>query len=85
MTTRDSQAWWWVIAGAVITAVAAQTSIIDPLLPAAHTEKVHAWINLAAMIVGVVGGVMKASPLPISDAGRLKYPPPSPPDAPPQL
>ena len=68
--TRDSKLWWLWIAVAVITAVSSRMDLIDPLLPAAHTDKAHALIELLALIAGIVGGVMRMSPLPISPEGR---------------
>ncbi len=70
MITRDSKLWWLVMASALVTAVSSRMELIDPLLPAAHTDTVHAVIELLALVVGVVGGVMRMSPLPISPAGR---------------
>lgn len=61
------------IALAVITAVSSRMDLLDPLLPANQTDKAHALIELLALIAGVVGGVMRASPLPISEKGRMRY------------
>lgn len=69
--TRDSKLWWLWIAVAVITAISSRMDLIDPLLPAQHTDKVHALIELLALIAGIVGGVMRMSPLPISPEGRV--------------
>lgn len=71
--TRDSWLWWLVMASAVITAVSSRMDLIDPLLPAQHTDKAHALIELVSLIVGIVGGFLKASPLPLSPAGRQEY------------
>lgn len=71
--TRDSKFWWFVMASALVTAISSRMDLIDALLPPGHTDKVHALIELAALVVGIVGGMMKASPLPISDEGRDKY------------
>lgn len=71
--TRDSKLWWFVMASALITAISSRMDLIDPLLPTQHTDKAHALIELASLIVGIVGGMMKASPLPLSDDGRAKY------------
>lgn len=71
--TRDSR-WWWVgMACALVLAVASRMDLIDPFLPAAHSDKVHAAIELLAMLAGIASGYMKASPLAISDQGREKY------------
>ncbi len=72
MTTRDSKAWWFVIAAAIVTAVSSRLDLIDPLIPESHTKQVHALIELAALIVGIVAGVMRMSPLPISESGRAE-------------
>jgi hypothetical protein len=50
--------------------VSSRFDLIDPLLPAAHTDRAHALIELLALISGVVGGVMRMSPLGISPEGR---------------
>jgi hypothetical protein len=72
--TRDSKFWWLVMACSVMTAVSSRMDLIDPLLPAQHTDKVHAIIELLALIVGIVGGKMSASPINnISDEAREKY------------
>lgn len=73
MTTRDSKAWWFLMGAAIITAISSRMDILDPLLPAEHTDKAHALIELLSLIVGVASGVMKASPLPLSDQGREKF------------
>lgn len=73
MTTRDSKAWWFLMIGAVVTAFSSRMDLIDPLLPAQHTDKAHAIIEMLSLVVGVASGFMKASPLPISDAGRAAY------------
>lgn len=72
--TRDSNLWWWVIAGAILTGLSSKMDVLDRLLPAAHTDTVHAAIELLAMIVGIVAGVMRASPInAISDEGKAKF------------
>jgi hypothetical protein len=43
------------------------------LLPAEHTDKAHAIIEMVAMIAGIASGYLKASPLDISDKGRQAY------------
>ena len=53
---RDSVLWWVGIVGAILTALANQAG----LFPAAW----YGYINLAAVLVGVVSGYLKASPLP---------------------
>ena len=70
--TRDSRVWWYVIAGAFITALSSRMDLLDPLLPAQHTDKVHAVIELLSYLVGATAGVMRMSPLDISDTGREK-------------
>lgn len=58
MLTRDSRFWWLGMVGAVILAVSSRWDLIDPLLPAQHTDKVHAAVELAALILGIVSGKM---------------------------
>lgn len=71
--TRDSKLWWLGIAGAVILAVTSRFDLIDPLLPAAHTDKVHAALELIALVLGIVSGKMATSPLPHSeDADKVR-------------
>lgn len=65
--TRDSKFWWVGIVGAVILAVSSRMDVIDPFLPAQHTDKVHALIEFAAIIIGITSGKMASSPLPHSD------------------
>ena len=71
--TRDSGLWWLGIVGALVLGISSRMDLIDPLLPPAHTDKVHALIELAAFVIGTISGLMKASPLPITDAGREAY------------
>ena len=71
--TRDSRFWWVVMIGAVATAIMSRMDLLESLLPAQHTDQVHAIIELIALVAGVVGGKMATSPLPISDEGRAKY------------
>ena len=70
---RDSRWWWWIIGGALLTSISSRMDLIDRILPAQHTDVAHALIELAALVVGVVAGVMKASPLDLSDRGRRRY------------
>ncbi len=65
--TRDSRMWWVGIAAAIVLAVSSRMDLIDPLLPAEHTDKVHALPELAALIAGIVCGKLATSPLPHSD------------------
>jgi hypothetical protein len=70
---RDSR-WWWVgMASAMVLALSSRMDLIDPLLPAEHTDKAHAIIEMVAMIAGIASGYLKASPLDISDKGREQY------------
>jgi hypothetical protein len=71
--TRDSRLWWLVIACSVVTAISSRMDLIEALLPAQHSDKAHALIELLALLAGIVAGVMKSSPLPISDEGRQQY------------
>ncbi len=70
MMTRDSHWWWVVMGGALIIGVSSRMDLLDPLLPAQHTDKIHALIELLAYLVGIAGGVMRMSPLQISPEGR---------------
>jgi hypothetical protein len=70
---RDSRWWWFVMGGAIVTAMSSRMDLLDRILPAQHTDMAHALIELAALIVGVAAGVMRASPLDLSDKGRRKY------------
>jgi hypothetical protein len=71
--TRDSRWWWVLMACSMITAIASRMDALDVLLPVEHTDKVHAVIELLAMMSGIAAGYLKASPLEISDKGREKY------------
>jgi hypothetical protein len=71
---RDSQLWWWLMAGAILTALSSRFDALDVLLPAQHTDKAHALIEMASLIVATVSGIMRASPIhDISDEGREKF------------
>jgi len=67
--TRDSRLWWVLIVGSMLTAIATNTSMIDPLIPAASLDQAHAVINLLSLIVGIVAGKLATSPLDISEKG----------------
>lgn len=56
--------WWVGIIGAIVLGVSSRMDLIDPLLPVAHTDKIHALLELAALISGIVCGKMATSPLP---------------------
>lgn len=71
--TRDSSLWWWTMAAGLLLGISSRMDLIDPLLPLGHTDKVHAWIELLAFIIGSASGYAKASRLPISDKGRERY------------
>ena len=73
MITRDSKLWAWLIAGAVLTALGSNLNLIDPLIPASTHTQVHAGINLASLLVATVAGILRSSPLGISDQGRAAY------------
>ena len=71
---RDSRWWWWIIGAAVLTNVSSRMDLIDRILPMRHTDTAHAIIELSALIVGVVAGILRASPINgLSDRGRRKY------------
>lgn len=61
---RDSKLWWFTMVGAAILALSSRMDLIDPLLPAQHTDKVHAIIELSALVVAAVSGKLATSPLP---------------------
>lgn len=67
--TRDSKLWWVLIAGSVVTALASNMNLIDPLIPVAYREQVQAALNLLALIVATISAKMATSPLPHSDDG----------------
>lgn len=73
MRYRDSKSWHWLMIIAVVTAISSRMDLIDPLLPAAHTDTAHAVIELIALVTGVVSGFLTASPLDLSDHGRRRY------------
>ena len=62
--TRDSWTWTLLMIGSIITVISSRMDLIDPLLPAQHTDKAHAIIEVLALIVGVVSGKLATSPLP---------------------
>lgn len=70
MLTRDSHAWWLVMAGSIATAVASRLDLLDALIPENYHKQAHAVIELVAMVTGIFAGVARMSPLPISDQGR---------------
>jgi hypothetical protein len=70
MMTRDHDGWWWVMAGAVLTAIATRLDLLDALFPENYHKQVHAVVELAALITGIFAGVARMSPLPISPEGR---------------
>ncbi len=69
MMTRDSRWWWVVIGGAIATALTGHFDLLHRAFPSLPAS-VDAQIELLAMITGVLSGVMRMSPLPISDRGR---------------
>lgn len=70
---RDSRWWWWIIGAAVLTNVSSRMDLIDRILPAQHSDTIHALIELSALIVGIVAAKLATSPLDLSDRGRRKY------------
>lgn len=72
MMKRDSNGWWWIMGGAILTAVSSRTDVIDRLIPMTHRDWVHALIELLAIIAIAVSGVARMSPLDISPEGRRK-------------
>lgn len=69
MIRRDSPLWWWCIAASILTALSTRLELIHRAFPQMG-DSMATWIELAAFVVGIVSGVMRASPLPISDRGR---------------
>jgi len=68
--TRDSNGWYWIIAGAILTSLASHLSLVDQLLPLNWHETAHALIDLASVVTAAVAGIARMSPLPISPEGR---------------
>jgi len=66
---RDSRLWWFVIAASVMTAVSTNLELVRRAFPGL-TDSGEATIELVAMLVGIVAGLMRMSPLPLSDKGR---------------
>lgn len=69
--TRDSKLWWVVIAGSVLTAMTGHFDLLHKAFPTMPVY-VDAQIELVSMIIGIVSGVMRMSPLPISSEGRTE-------------
>ncbi len=67
--TRDSVIWWFVMAGALLGFLMTNFELLHQAFPG-MTEQHEAWIRLACSTVGVIAGVLRMSPLPISDSGR---------------
>lgn len=61
------------MACSIILTIASRMDYIDRILPAEHTDRAHAIIELLALVAGIASGYLKASPLNISDKGREKY------------
>lgn len=61
--TRDSKFWWLGMIGAVIVGISSRMDVLDLVLPIQHKEKIHAVIEILALIVATVSGKMATSPL----------------------
>lgn len=72
MITRDSRLWTVLLISAVVTAISSRLDLLDALIPENYHRQAHAAIELSALIIGVVAGVLRMSPLPISPEGRVK-------------
>lgn len=70
MMTRDSNGWWWVMGGAVLTIISSRMDLIDRII--GHRDWVHALVELLALTVFGGAGVARMSPLAISPEGRTK-------------
>lgn len=70
--TRDHNGWWWVMAGAIATALLSDLSLVNDLVPDAWEKTVHAIIKLVSLCVAAGAGVARMSPLDISPEGRRK-------------
>lgn len=67
--TRDHWGWWVGIAASVLLALTGHFDLLHRAFPAMSS----AWdarLELASMIAGIGAGVMRMSPLPISDQGK---------------
>ena len=72
MMTRDSNAWWWVMGGAIAAGLLSHLQTLDVLLPDAWEPAIHAVLELLAMLIATAAGVARMSPLAISAEGRTK-------------
>lgn len=70
--TRDSNGWWWIMGGAIITALLSDTSMLNDLTPDEWEKTVHAVVKLLSIIVATGAGVARMSPLSISPEGRAE-------------
>lgn len=68
--TRDSNVWWWVMGGAIVTGLASHMNLVDGVIPDPWEQFTHALIELLAFLVTTAAGVARMSPLPISPEGR---------------
>ena len=68
--TRDHNGWWWLMGGAIVTALVSDLSIINDIAPDAWEKAIHAVIKLLAIVVAAGAGLARMSPLPISNEGR---------------
>ena len=67
--TRDSRLWWVLILGAVLASLSTQTALLSGAFPwwgPPHDAR----LQLASLLVGVVSGVLRMSPLELSAKGR---------------
>jgi len=69
MTTRDSGAWWIVVAAGFFGSLAAQPELIEKLME----RDPKAIIAILAMLFSILGAKMQTSPLPISEEGKAKF------------
>ncbi len=69
MMTRDSGLWWWVMGGAVITALTTHFDLLHRAIPFLPLW-VDPLLELSGILCAAGSGVMRMSPLPISQEGR---------------
>lgn len=67
--TRDSKLWWLAIAGAVLTGITGHFSLLHDAFPGLPVW-VDAQVEFWAYMIGILAGLMRMSPLPISPEGR---------------
>jgi hypothetical protein len=69
--TRDSNGWWWVMGGAIVTALVSDMTVVNDIVPDSWEKSVHAVIKLLSVVIAAGAGLARMSPLPISPEGRV--------------